>query len=82
VSTPEEKREFWQRVAADWKTDCGIERARADAAESQRDALLAALQALYTECDAWQHEELDQHETWGPIMRAASAAIAACEVQS
>ena len=38
--------------------------------------LLSALQALYTECDAWQHEELDDHETWGPIMRAAAAAIA------
>jgi hypothetical protein len=38
--------------------------------------LLAALRDLYTECDAFQHEELDEHPTWGPIMRAAAAALA------
>lgn len=34
-----------------------------------------ALRALYTECDAFQHEELNTHPTWGPIMRAARAAL-------
>lgn len=37
--------------------------------------LASALRDLYAECDAMQHEELDEHPTWGPIMRAASAAL-------
>lgn len=37
--------------------------------------LLEALRDLHTECDAFQHEELDEHPSWGPIMRAAAAAI-------
>lgn len=35
-----------------------------------------ALRDLYTECDAMQHEELDSDPVWGPIMRAAKAALA------
>ena|SRR5271154_2752933 len=38
--------------------------------------MLEALRDLYTECDAMQHEELDSDPTWGPLMRAAAAALA------
>lgn len=37
--------------------------------------MLAALTALYVECDAFMHEELDECPIWGPIMRAAKTAI-------